>query len=48
MMRKVAAISADLEKMAFNSTKIEAPFLYDASHAADILGRKLEELADIQ
>lgn len=48
MMRKVAVISAELEKMAFNGNKVEAAFLYDVSNYADILGRKLKEISSVE
>lgn len=48
MMRKVAVISVELEKMAFNVNKVEAAFLYDASNYADILGRKLDEISNVE
>lgn len=45
MMRKIAAISADLEKMAFEQkTQIESAYLYDCSKSADELGHRLEKL----
>lgn len=45
MMRKIAAISVDLEKMAFEQkTQIESAYLYDCSHIADILGHRLEKI----
>lgn len=46
-MRKVAAMSAELEKMAFEqSTQIESAYFYDCSQIADELGHKLEKLID--
>lgn len=48
MMRKVAVISVELEKMAFNGNKVEAAFLYDASNYADIFGRKLDEISNVE
>lgn len=45
MMRKIAAISANLEKMAFEQkTQIESAYLYDCSQLADELGHRLEKL----
>jgi C4-dicarboxylate-specific signal transduction histidine kinase len=45
MMRRIAAISADLEKMAFEqTTQSESAYLYDCSNIADILGHKLERI----
>lgn len=45
MMRKIAAISVNLEKMAFEQkTQIESAYLYDCSQLADELGRRLEKL----
>lgn len=45
MMRKISAISADLEKMAFEQkTQIESAYLYDCSNLADELARRLEKL----
>ena len=47
MMRKVAAISADLEKMASEQhAQIATDILKDCSRAADVLGHKLESLIE--